>query len=171
MKLTGKLLEDGLVSFTKKTPLKNGRQTPRVWILAADNYLARLYKRINNDLELIGEAEPDESLFESEINNKTMGRMVRATGSTAHHKFEPHTNKSKQEALNFARDISDFLEQIETADVFDKLVVIAPPKMLGDLRSSFSELLKKRIVGEVDKDLTKLNNQDFEKALKKIIWF
>ena len=171
MKLTGKLLDEGLVSFTKKPPLKSGRKTPRIWILVADNHLARVYKKNYNRMELIGEAEPEESLIESEINNKTMGRIASAAGSTVHHKFEPHTNASRQEELTFAREISDFLEQVETADVFDRLIIIAPPKMLGDLRSNFSKLVKNRIVAEVDKDLTKLNDKDFEEALKKIIGF
>ena len=171
MKLTGKLADDGLTSFTKKPALRNGRKTPRIWILAADNHLARIYKKINIHMKLIGEAEPDINSIETKINNKTMGRMVSAAGSTVHHKFEPYTNESRQEELHFAREISDFLAQIETADVFDRLVVIAPPKMLGDLRSNFSKLVKNRIVAEVDKDLTKLNDKDFEKAVKKIIWF
>lgn len=76
MKLTGKLIEHGLTALTEITPLINGRRTPRILILAADHYFARLYKKTGSYLELICEAEPEESLIETEINNKTMGRMV-----------------------------------------------------------------------------------------------
>ena len=53
MKLTGKLREEGLHSFTEKPALKNGRTTPRIWILAADNHLARIYKKIQTHMILM----------------------------------------------------------------------------------------------------------------------
>ncbi len=164
-------MDDGLVSFTKKPPLKNGKKTARIWVLTADNHLARIYKKVNNRMELIGEAEPEKSLVESEINNKTMGRMVSAAGSTVHHKFEPHMNETRQEELTFAREVSNFLERVKTADAFDRLVIVASPKMLGNLRSNLSKLVKSLIIAEVDKDLTKLNDREFEKAIEKIVWF
>ena len=171
MKLIGKLADEGLVPFTHKPLLKSGRKIPRIWILAADNFLVRIYKKTSNRMELIGEAEPNISSIETEINNKTLGRMVSAAGSTVHHKFEPNDNESRHDELIFVHDVSKFLEQLETADVFDRLIIVASPKMLGDLRSNLSQSVKCRVIIEVDKDLTKLGNEDFEKAIKKIVWF
>jgi protein required for attachment to host cells len=169
MKLTGKLLDKGLAAFTPKLALINGRTDPRLWILVADDSLARFYRKTNNQMELIGEAEP--ASFASEINNRTIGRMVGATRGTAHHKLEPHMEEVRQDELQFSRKISNFLGQAEATDVFDRLIVIAAPRTLEDLRSNFSKPLKNRIIAEVDKDLTKLKDKDLEQALEKIIWF
>jgi protein required for attachment to host cells len=171
MKLTGKLFDEGLSAFTQKPALINGRQTPRLWVLVADSNLARFYKKTGSQIELIGEAEPAQASIEAEINNKTMGRMVSAAGSTVYHKFEPHMEEARQDEIQFSRQISNFLEEAEAADTFDRLIVIAAPRTLGDLRSNFNKPLKSRIVAEVDKDLTKLKDKDLEQALEKIIWF
>lgn len=170
MRLTGKLMKDGLVAFTQKPALRSGRKTPRIWVLAADGNFARFYRKINNHMELIGEASPEVE-FATEVSNKTMGRIVSAARSTVRHKYEPHMEENRQNELMFARELSDFLEQVEEADVFDRLIIAAAPRMLGDLRANFSKLVQNRIVAEVDKDLTKLKNKELEKALEKIIWF
>ena len=45
------------------------------------------------------------------------------------------------------------------------LVVVAPPRTLADLRTAFHADVKKRIVAEVGKDLTKHPVGDIEKHL------
>ena len=40
-------------------------------------------------------------------------------------------------------------------DPLPALVVVAPPKMLAELRRVLPERLRRAIVGEIDKDLTK----------------
>jgi protein required for attachment to host cells len=167
MKLTGKSINRKLTSLTKTQLVRNEKKVPHIWILAADNHLARIYIKINNQMELIGEAEPEEHFIEAEINNKITGWTAGAEGSMAHHKFEPHSKGSRQQTLSFAREISYFLGQVEIIDVFDKLVVISPPEMLHALRSSFSQFLNDRIIVEIDKDLNKLDDKEFEK----IVWF
>ena len=147
------------------------RQNRGVGVVAADNHLARIYRRVNSHIELIGEAEPEKNSILSEINNKTVGRMKNIAGGSAHHKFEPSENASTYQKMIFTNDISNFLEKIEKENTFDKIIIIAPPKMLGDLRKILSPHVKDRIVAEFDKDLTKLNDNDFKAALQKIIWF
>ena len=43
---------------------------------------------------------------------------------------------------------------------FDELVVVAPPKMLGDLRNDLSALSKAKITAEDGKDLTHIPIRD-----------
>ncbi|HEX9238689.1 MAG TPA: host attachment protein [Xanthobacteraceae bacterium] len=45
------------------------------------------------------------------------------------------------------------------------LVVVAPPRTLADLRKAFRPDVKKRIVAEIDKDLTKHPVDQIEKHL------
>lgn len=45
------------------------------------------------------------------------------------------------------------------------LVVVAPPKTLAELRDAFSDTLKRKIVAEVNKDLTKHPVHEIERLL------
>ncbi|MFZ5616504.1 MAG: host attachment family protein [Pseudomonadota bacterium] len=63
----------------------------------------------------------------------------------------------------FARDFAARLNKAATAGAFDRLVIIAPPDTLGELRAHYSADLKKRLAGEIDRDLTKHPLADIEK--------
>lgn len=71
----------------------------------------------------------------------------------------------------FAADFAKRLNKAAQANAFDKLLIAAPAKTLGELRSHYGSDLKKRLVGELDRDLTGLYVADIERhvadALKK----
>ena len=54
----------------------------------------------------------------------------------------------------FASEIAETLYEMEHARKFDELVVVAPPKILGDLRAAFHPHVAQCVVAEVPKDLT-----------------
>ncbi len=137
MKLTGKLMTEGITPFIDKKNYLHGHLISRIWILVGDNHFVRIYNKVNGDIELIGEAESD-----NQINN-----------------------------THFANDITNFLEQVETFDVFDKLIIVAAPPMLDELNSSFSKLVENKIIAEIHKDLNNFKDDDLKEELNKIIWF
>jgi protein required for attachment to host cells len=50
--------------------------------------------------------------------------------------------------------IAALLYEMEHAQQFEELVVVAPPKMLGDLRAALHPEVAQCVVAEVPKDLT-----------------
>jgi protein required for attachment to host cells len=54
----------------------------------------------------------------------------------------------------FADEIARALYRRAHANVFDRLVVIAPPKILGQLRKAFHREVVDRIAAEIPRDLT-----------------
>jgi protein required for attachment to host cells len=54
----------------------------------------------------------------------------------------------------FAHEISTALYRLAHAGAFKELIVVAPPKVLGNLRASFHKEVAERVVGEIAKDLT-----------------
>jgi protein required for attachment to host cells len=64
------------------------------------------------------------------------------------------TDWHHQAEQRFATVIADTLYEMEHAHQFDELVVVAPPKMLGDLRAAFHPEVAHCVVAEVPKDLT-----------------
>jgi protein required for attachment to host cells len=55
---------------------------------------------------------------------------------------------------HFAAELADMLYQLGHAGKFQELVVVAPPKMLGDLRAKFHPEVAGAVVAELPRDLT-----------------
>ncbi len=66
----------------------------------------------------------------------------------------------------FAADAADFLKTGALKNKYDSLIVIAPPKTLGELRKHYHKEVTSRLKGELDKDLTGHPIKDIEKALQ-----
>ena len=62
-------------------------------------------------------------------------------------------DRHQQAETRFAADVASALYQMENAHQFDELVVVAPPRMLGDLRAALHPEVEARVVAEVAKDL------------------
>jgi len=56
----------------------------------------------------------------------------------------------------FVADIAGRLYQMAHARTFDDLIVVAPPKVLGNLRAAFHPEVTARVLAEVAKDLSGL---------------
>lgn len=65
----------------------------------------------------------------------------------------------------FAADAADFLKTGALKNKYDSLIVVAPPKTLGELRKHYHKEVSSRLKGELDKDLTGHPIKDIEKAL------
>jgi protein required for attachment to host cells len=57
------------------------------------------------------------------------------------------------------------LERIVRERGVEALVVVAPPRALADLRKAFRPGVKRKIIAEIDKDLTKHPVDQIEKHL------
>ncbi|WP_435640370.1 host attachment protein [Micavibrio aeruginosavorus] len=169
MKLTGQLAEQNHGAFAPSVALHAGIKTPRVWIVVADKHGARIFEKIDRHLKLIGEASPDQNLQDG-LNNQTIGRAVSSGGSTIHHKYEPHMEQERAGALDFAHDLAAFLDEADTAREFDRLVLVAAPRTLGDLRAVISKHVQRHITAQVDKNLTKLDERALGDALEDVLW-
>ena len=69
------------------------------------------------------------------------------------------------EEHKFTREVAAALEKIVRERKAEALVVVAPPRALADLRKAFHADVKKKIVAEIDKDLTNHPVYDIEKHL------
>lgn len=69
------------------------------------------------------------------------------------------------EKARFAAELADVLYKAAHRNLFDKLIVVAPPQVLGDLRKHFHKEVQQRIVAELDKDLTNQPPYKIEQVL------
>jgi protein required for attachment to host cells len=91
------------------------------------------------------------------------GRAFSSVGSgrssvsqTDWHKLEEH---------RFAEQVAAALERMVRERGVAALVVVAPPRALADLRKAFHPDINKKIIAEIDKDLTKHPVDQIEKHL------
>ena len=75
------------------------------------------------------------------------------------------TDFHQLEKERFAHETADMLKRWALRNDFEQLVVVAPPKTLGELRKHYHKEVEKRLVGEIPKDLTNMPVPDIEKAL------
>lgn len=75
------------------------------------------------------------------------------------------TDYHQLEEDRFAAHAADLLRKRALARKFEKLVVVAPPKTLGEMRKHYHKEVSDRIVAELDKDLTGHPIDQIEKAL------
>jgi protein required for attachment to host cells len=65
----------------------------------------------------------------------------------------------------FARTIAETVEVLARDRKIPGFVIVAPPRILADLRQSFGSDTKSRIMAEIDKDLTGHPIKDIERHL------
>lgn len=64
------------------------------------------------------------------------------------------TDWHQLEKDRFADWVAEILYKAAQGKAFERLIVVAPPKTLGELRRVFHSEVEKRVVGTLDKDLT-----------------
>ncbi|MDJ0627015.1 MAG: host attachment protein [Rhodobacter sp.] len=71
----------------------------------------------------------------------------------AHHKMEPSSSEVRQNRETFAADLLGEVEKTWAKGSYDRLVISAPPKMLGAVRERLPTGLAEALTAELDKDL------------------
>ncbi|TMJ19357.1 MAG: host attachment protein [Alphaproteobacteria bacterium] len=70
------------------------------------------------------------------------------------------------EENRFAADTAAMLEERALRNEFEALVIVAPPKTLGELRKHYHKAVEQRILAEVPKDLVNMPVAEIEKILQ-----
>jgi protein required for attachment to host cells len=77
-------------------------------------------------------------------------------GVAGRHAFAPHADGHELEKEKFGREMARLLDQAAERSAFDRLVLVAPPRALGNLRSALGPKTRSLVHAEIDKDLTNL---------------
>jgi protein required for attachment to host cells len=86
----------------------------------------------------------------------SVGEIRSAVGETDWHELEKE---------RFAASIADRINKVALSGAFNQLVIVAPPKILGDLRRKFTKETETKIIAEVPKDLTHHTIAEIERLL------
>lgn len=89
-----------------------------------------------------------------------------STQTGAHHRSAySDTDFHTLEETRFAADAAEMLKKRALANEFEKLLIVAPPTTLGELRKHYHKEVEQRLVGEIAKDLTNHPVDQIEKII------
>ncbi len=137
-----------------------------VWIVVADSGLARIFTTSKHaHLKPLETLEHIEShMTASELVTDRPGRGYGKMGLSAHG-LEPKTSPTRHEQHVFAKQIAVHLEHSFNLGLFTQLHLVAGPQFLGELRKLLAPNVRKVVVSELDKDLTKQSRTEIRSHL------
>tara|TARA_R110002096_G_scaffold97487_5_gene217285 strand:- start:1298 stop:1750 length:453 start_codon:yes stop_codon:yes gene_type:complete len=136
------------------------------WVFVGDGEKALLFINDGDDVHpnLITMAvEEQENPRTEEQGTDKPGRVN--DGMNLHRSAVEQTDWHRIEQDRFAAAMADRLYKAAHRGEFDKLIVVAPPRILGELRHAFHKEVQDRIVVEVNKNLTNHPVHEIERVL------
>jgi protein required for attachment to host cells len=136
---------------------------PITWFCAADAGTARIKRWTSRTAPLANVATLNHPPYERGRYEEPGKSQESAT--TARHAFQDAEGPVRREKREFANIVADYLNEGAKRGAYERLVVAAPPKFLGDLRAALSEKARQRLAGEIGKDLTKASDAELTERM------
>ena len=90
---------------------------------------------------------------------------VKESATSARHAIEPRRDLHEAAKEDFVKLVAEQLDAEHGRGQFDSLVLVAPPGVLTELKKNLSKPLAKLVVGDLQKDLTKVPDHDLTEHL------
>ena len=137
------------------------------WVLVADGEKALFLENVtdaeNPHLQVRREEEQDNPPTREQAANRR-GR-VQQSANPGGHAYDD-TDWHELEKERFADDLADILYRKAHRGDFERIVLVASPTVLGELREKLHQEVSDKVVGEVDKTLTNHPLTEIEKILQ-----
>jgi protein required for attachment to host cells len=140
----------------------------KTWIVVANASRATIYNYTSSknkpELTVVEELiHPDSRKKDSELVSDREGEYRAAGG---HGNFNEASDPHQYEAVVFARELSQKLEQAKSSQQYQALILVAAPRFMGLLRQSLNDRLFHDIsIQEFQKDYTLEPQQELIKLL------
>ena len=137
------------------------------WILVANSSQAKIYTgkgqrgsltEIKNFDNLKGR------LHEGDLVSDSAGSDGGSVGQ-GRHILDDETSAIEQEAIIFAKELANYLDEERNKEVYRRLVIIAPPTFLGLLRKNLSSEVMSIVSQQIDKNLIKKSAEEIHQYL------
>lgn len=142
----------------------------RTWILIADGARARVLEPKGSDHQMIEVEGLDFSSDHAATHDLVTDRQGRSYSSQGPGRsaIEAHSDPHRELKTTFANHLAEILAREQAAGHFHRLILIAAPATLGDLRHALSDAVRNTVVGELASDLTKTPNSQIAGHLKEL---
>lgn len=142
-----------------------------IWILTADRRRARIFSADKPHSQQLTEIQsffqPDSAFQERELVEPKPGRYQTVGGGR--HGIDSRTSEREKSAAKFVKDLVGKLEKAHHNGQFSKLVLVASPEVLGEIRNQLGNSLKQDVAFELGKELTMLRPEELREHLPKVL--
>ena len=136
------------------------------WVMVGDGQKALFFRNEGDatypNLKIVQVLEQDNPSTREQGSDRP-GRTHSSVGTARSAMQE--TNWHKLEKHRFAKGIADALYSAAHSGRHDKLVIAAPPMIMGDLRKAMHKEVSDKVVAEVSKDFTNMPPHEIERIL------
>jgi len=133
----------------------------KTWVVVAESSRAKIFEVENSDTEktlkeLQGFTHSTSRSHKSQLtgNQQKIGRQSKLTSTDDTHGDNDRTV--------FARSLGQHLNTARNKGEFKKLILMSPPKFLGDLRKNLGHETNKFVVSAIDKNLVRHKVKDIQ---------
>jgi protein required for attachment to host cells len=166
------------------------QRNPVTWIVVADGRQARIFmpRHVERHIPMSGNARHHhyqerhelelqpvfarplhaESVDRYDFGRDQLGRVFESA-STARHMAEPRIDVRQEIKADFMKSVARELEKARGRNAFDRLVLVAPPKTLGELKKHLGQSLQACVVSTLAKDLTHYQNHELVRQLEEVL--
>jgi len=142
------------------------------WILVAHRSGARLFENRGpgKGLELLKTVEhPAGKLRRHDIDSDKHGRSFDRRGG-GRHAYSAEQDPTAHIAEQFAKQLTQLLDEGRTQQRYAQLVLVAEPRFLGVLRASMAAPTAALVVATLDKDLGNTDARELPKFLENLVY-
>lgn len=141
-----------------------------IWILTADRRRARVFSADRPHSQQLTEIQsffqPDSAFQDRERVEPKPGRY-HVIGGGGRHGIDSRSSEREKSSTKFVKDLVKQLEKAHHNGEFSKLLLVASPDVLGEIRNQLSNNLKQNVTFELDKELTLLRPEQLLEHLPK----
>lgn len=137
------------------------------WIAVADSTRARIFKPVKKGhaLEQVQELYHAGSRAHGrELITDKPGRTFDSEGP-GRHALSESVSPREHEAWKLCKELADTIETARAQGRFDKLILMAGPSLLGELRKMLSEPTARLVVSTLDKNPAHMDEQEILRHL------
>jgi protein required for attachment to host cells len=138
------------------------------WIVAADSSRARILQVAGRRqlVEVENLMNPEGRLHNREINTDAKGRFAGPDRPGGHSSDDEERTVEHYNEL-FAKRVAGYLGKARNDQRYERLILVAAPKILGQLRKELGKEVEKLVVDQLDKDLAWFNAREIEQYFAK----
>lgn len=130
------------------------------WVITANSSEVRIFLKEGHKLtEIHTLIHPESRMHPRDLVSDAPGRTFNSTSSTRHAVSSPVSVK-RQESINFAHEVVNYIEAARKANKIESLYIAASPSFLGLLREYLQPPTLNLVQRELDKDLTQIPIED-----------
>ena len=140
------------------------------WILIADGAHARIFENLGPGKglrEIPGETLDQPIPPTRGLGADRPGRVQESVGG-ARHGMTPKTDWHDQAKEDFAKSLGEHLNASGLRKTFDRVILVAPPKTLGHIRTALTSQTADMVTAEINKDLVQKTPAEIERHIAEV---